>query len=169
MEEQTPLDRLAKVVEYTDELKTQIGAAELALESLIEQYKHLVRDTIPEIMGEMSVLQAKLKNGRVVSLRQEVNISIADPDNAFKWLDIQGEGGIIKTNVITPFNRDEREAAVEFAAELMKKGLSCEMKETVHPMTLKSWAKERLENSRPIPNDLFSTAAFIEAHITKAK
>lgn len=168
MEQQKPLDRLAKVVEFTDDLKAQITAVEESLEQLVEQHKHLIRDTIPEIMGEMGVLQAKLENGRVVSLRQAVNISIADP-NAFLWLDDQGEGGIIKTNIITPFSRDERAAAVELAKELREKGLSCEMKEGVHPSTLKSWAKERLENSRPIPEDLFSIAAFTEAHVTKAK
>lgn len=168
MDQPTPLDRLAKVVEHTDDLKAQIGAIEETLERLTDQHKHLVRDTIPEIMGEMGVLQAKLKNGRVVSLRQAVNISIADPV-AFTWLDAEGEGGIIKTSIITPFNRDERDAAVLLAKELREKGLNCEMKEGVHPSTLKSWAKERLENSRPIPNDLFSIAAFTEAHITKAK
>ena len=79
------------------------------------------------------------------------------PDNAspaLAWLRSSGNGDIIKNSVVCQFGKGEDDIANLLAEELRKKGLHPEQKTFVHPMTLKSFVKERIESAQPIPMDL---------------
>jgi hypothetical protein len=163
-----PRDRLDDMVKKAARIKDQIDDLQYQLEAVTEQYNFIVRDTIPDIMAEMGIEKAVMGDGTAVSLSLSVHPSIASPA-AFEWLDMNGYGGIIKTQCALSFSRSEREEANALIEKLAELGYETELKETVHPMTLKSWAKERIEAAEPVPADLITINAFTEAKLKKGK
>lgn len=160
--------RLDDVVKQAAELSDRIASAEAKIEEMKDQYNKLVRDVIPDIMAEIGIDKGKTGDGHSVSLSLSVHASISNA-SAFKWLDDNGFSGLIKTQCSLDFPRDRREEANYVVQRLTEMGYATELKETVHPMTLKSWAKERIENSEPIPSDFFTVHFFNEAKIKKGK
>lgn len=72
---------------------------------------------------------------------------------AFKWLDDNGHGDLIKTNVTVPFARDEREEARKLVAKLEAEGLPTVIGEAIPWATLTAWLKEMVEkhNATDLP------------------
>jgi ribosomal protein S21 len=154
--------RTLDLAEYIEDMKMTLAKAE-------EKYKNYSQNIIPDIMREYGVDEIKI-DGVKVTLRSDVHPSIPEPrDNAFKWLDQNGFGGLIKTEVKIAFPRDEREQAIEFKRELEEQGMVPEMKENVHYQTLRSWAKERMDAGQSVPDDLFHLNPFTEVKFTIPK
>jgi hypothetical protein len=160
--------RLASVVNNAMEVRDQIESLDLRRELLAERYKTLTQEIIPEIMSEIGIGKTTMEDGTAVSLSLSVHAGISNPA-AYKWLDDNGFSGIIKTKLALSFSREEREEAITLIEKLSEMGYETELAETVHPMTLKSWAKERIEKSEPLPDDLFSIHHFTEAKLKKGK
>lgn len=75
----------------------------------------------------------------------------------FSWLRENGYGGIIKRDVIASFGRGEDAKAEVVYNELVAKGMSVSDKSSVHPSTLKSFVKERVESGdSTFPMDTFA-------------
>jgi hypothetical protein len=150
------------IAEYISDMKDALAKAE-------EKYNHLSRTIIPDIMNEYGVDEIKI-DGVKVSLRFDVHPHIPEPrDAAFQWLDRNGFGGLIKTEVKVGFGRDEHEQAIEFKRELEAQGMIPDMKESVHHQTLRAWAKERMEAGDNVPGDLFQLNPFTEVKFTIPK
>ena len=64
---------------------------------------------------------------------------------AFKWLDDNGHGDLIKTTVSVPFSRDQRDEAKELKEKLEAEGLPTVVGESIPWATLTAWLKEMVE------------------------
>lgn len=75
----------------------------------------------------------------------------------FGWLRENGYGDIIKRDVIASFGKGEDAQAEVVYNELAAKGMSVSDKSSVHPSTLKSFVKERVESGdSTFPLDTFA-------------
>ncbi len=138
---------------------------------LKEEIRQISEDTIPSILEELGLEKIILKSGETISTKMDVSASISK-DNlpvALEWLDNHGYGDLIKTKTVIYFTREEREAALKKAEELSNEGYDVILDENVHPMTLKSWIKERLSDGDDIPLDIFGARQFYKTTITKPK
>lgn len=70
---------------------------------------------------------------------------------AFDWLDANGHGSLIKTEVSVPFVREDRPKALALAAALRERGHTPVIEEAVHHATLTSWLKAQVEDNEPLP------------------
>lgn len=138
--------------------------AELAEELRLvgEELERLYFTDVPDLMDEVGVdrvgLQAEGNHGATDATAQpfySANIAASWPEErrraAFSWLEGNGHGDLIKTEVVVKFPREARARAIKFAAQAEKSGLSPVVRESVHSQTLTAWLKEQVEQHGEMP------------------
>ena len=157
--------------EYTDkELKssTQIAEKQISLQqeviSIEERLKAKKADLrlvseqlLPEAMQSANLMEFVTASGFKISVSPfyQAYISADNTETAFKWLEDNGHGDLIKNQISLSFGRSENEKAKDTIATLEQKGLSPSVKLGVHPQTLKAFVKEQLTNGKDIPSEPF--------------
>lgn len=162
-----PLDRLNQLrdlVAETRDLEQRKAQLEEELKNINKQLTGdggLYFKKLPDLMGEVGITVITLDadgNNPAVEAKAgpfyAANIAAGWPPEkrkaAFDWLDGNGHGDLIKTEVTVLFRREERDDAVAFA-ELAKQYGTPEIKEAVAWNTLTSWLKEQVEDHHYIP------------------
>lgn len=170
-QEPATLERLSAMAVRAGELEGEIALAASALAELEDELHGIRRRHIPELMEGLGMDSFKMSDGREVTVDNKINASITAEHKpaAFLWLRDNNFDGIIKTNVDVSFGKGES-ADAEKAAELLREaGFEPSVAENVHPMTLKSFVKERLEEGDEIPTEVFGIYEFKEAKIKLPK
>jgi hypothetical protein len=160
------LQRALKLAELLLAARKHLEAVEAQLKTAKEDVRRLEQEDLPELMQELGLETFKLTTGETIEVKQDIECGISEERRAraHAWLTDNGFGGLIKTEVVAKFGRDERDAAVAAAEKI-----GGEMVERVHPSTLKSFVKEQMEAGRAIPFDLFAIHPFNRVKITAAK
>jgi hypothetical protein len=160
------LQRALKLAELLLAARKHLEAVEAQLKTAKEDVRRLEQEDLPELMQELGLETFKLTTGELIEVKQDIECGISEERRAraHAWLTDNGFGGLIKTEVVAKFGRDERDAAVAAAEQI-----GGEMVERVHPSTLKSFVKEQMEAGRAIPFDLFAIHPFNRVKITAAK
>lgn len=163
------VEELKMVAESLIACERATALAEEKLKQAKEQERVIREETLPGMMQEIGMKEFVLETGEKVKLSQEVYAAIpADKKyEAFEWLDTNGFGGLIKTDVVVAFTRGELEKAQEFYSELIEKGVSPSLTQNVHAQTLKAFLKEQLADGKEIPLDLFGARPVFAAKISK--
>jgi len=131
-------------------LESEIECLEAKLKERKAQLENVSTKLIPDRMDALGMKSLTLSNGRKVEIKPFYYAKLLD--GAFKWLDENGHGGIIKTEAIRQFTRDERESALEFIQENPGFRLS----ENVHHSTLGAFVREVYGKGETLPEALFS-------------
>lgn len=170
-----PVDSLTRIRGLGELLNTQIDEESrltAELKAAKEARRRTEEEDLPQLMKEVGLTEIKLASGETVKIKEEVTCGItqANRDDALAWLIKNGFGGLIKTEIALAFGRGDRDLAERVAGELSQQGYQdLELKEVVHPGTLKSFIKERMAAGEAIPMDLFSVRPFDKATLTKGK
>lgn len=151
------LAELNALVERLHEAELTLSRKEEELKKANEDVREIAERRLPELMEDMGLANFTTTSGLKISLKVSTHAKIAEGRNseAMAWLDRNGHGGLIKTQVAVEFNRGETDKAKELAGRLSEDGYVAGEKETVHPSTLRGWAREQLENGVDVPLDLF--------------
>jgi hypothetical protein len=109
---------------------------------------------IPEALSALGLSGVTLDDGRKVTVTPEVYVDLNEENRgaAFQWMEDEGYGDLIKTQVACTFGRGEREHAQEVADLLSAAGYQAESKDTVHYQTLRAWAKDLLTQGVLLPD-----------------
>lgn len=160
------LQRVVQLAELLLKLRQNVERLETELKAAKEDVRRVEQEDLPDLMQELGLQTFKLATGEVVDVKQDVECGISEERRAraHAWLTENGFGGLIKTEVVARFGRDQRDAAVAVAEQI-----GGEMIERVHPATLKSFVKEQMEAGRAIPFDLFAIHPFNRVKITSKK
>lgn len=139
-------------------LDEQIEFATQSLKNLTDSRRKLLEEDIPAAMDAANVSEFKTTDGHKLTVSDYVNASItkANEEEAFKWLDENGHGSLIKTDVTAKFGRNDLEEAKRALSLLEGNGMTATMKQSVHASTLKAFAKEQYENGKTLPESCFS-------------
>jgi hypothetical protein len=143
-------------------LQGKIGSKEQELKTLKQKEKELSEQIIPSKLEEFGVLDIKLADGSRISAEPfyAARITAEKTDDAHQWLRDNGHGDIIKNVVSVSFGRGEDDRAKKVMTELFEQGLDAQQKESVHPSTLKAFAREQIEGANQVfdqkARDLFS-------------
>jgi hypothetical protein len=138
------------------------------LKGLKQERQKLTTELIPGVMDEMGVDRLDV-DGVTVTRKLIVSASISDEkrEQAFGWLRDNGLDDIIKNDVVVSFGRGEDNAAKNAVGILREQGFDPDVKTHIHPMTLKAFVKERVEDGKPIDLDLFGAYVVNAAEIRR--
>lgn len=154
--DQGKLESLATHANRARLLEESIETASVALQKMQEELRILIEGTMPEIMMEMNISEIKLVTGEKLIMTKFYSASITPEhaDAAFDWLRKNNFDSLIKNKIEAAFGKGEDEKVRKLMEELAPLGFTC--KTSVHPMTLKSFVREQVEQGTPPPADIFN-------------
>ena len=160
------LQRAVQLAELLLQMRNKVQDMEKQLEVAKADLRRVEQEDLPELMQELGLETFKLKTGETIEVKPEIDCGISEERRraAHDWLTANGFGGLIKTEVVAKFGRDERDAAVACAQQI-----GGEMIERVHPSTLKSFVKEQMAAGKPVPFDLFGVHPYNKVKVTASK
>ena len=149
---------LADQVKGLRDLEDQVKVEEQALKDRKKEIERISGEVIPTLLSEMGLSSLKLADGSAVDVKPyySANISIKNREAAYGWLRSNGLGDIIKNEITVSFGRNEDNKAAEYANLAKGQGYQPTQKLKVEPMTLKAMVRERIENNKDMPMDIFN-------------
>ena len=155
------IDKLSHKVKELQGIAKSIETLEESLKKTKKDYEYLSGEGIPTMMSEMGLSQIKLMDGSSVDVKPyyAANISLKNREAAYNWLRSNGLGDIIKNEIIVSFGRNEDNKAAQYANLAKGQGYQPTQKLKVEPMTLKALVRERIENGKDMPTDIFNVFA----------
>lgn len=154
----------------TDLYLAEVRAAETAevAKTASENVRRIAEGLIPDLMDELGIEEFKTTSGIKLSIKPSYRASIlkARREEAFAWLDENGEGDMIKHTIAAGFARDKTDEANELRERLESEGLNVKDEQKVESSTLKAWVKRMLEEGNTFPMDLFGAGVVDIAKIT---
>jgi hypothetical protein len=140
----------------------RVAELELELKATEREVARILRRDLPERMGKLGLTQisvAPLGNQPGFSVKAKLFYSASigstwEPQRrreAFDWLDANGHGSLIKTEVSATFPRESRDEAVRVAKFLELEGVDPVVRESVHSGTLTAWLKEMVRGGSTPP------------------
>ena len=153
-------DELANVSSLAQKqinLTNEVSQIEDMLKAKKEELRLVQEQELPDALSEVGLTQIVLSSGEKISLSEfySAHISKANQQQAYQWLIENGHEGIIKNEVSLKFNRGESQIVDETVLALKSRGLSPEVKQSIHPSTLKAFVKEQLTTGNDIPTEPF--------------
>lgn len=163
------LEALAEQVKKLQELQNAVLVTEEQLKELKRQSDKISQEVIPTMMHEMNYSSIKLKDGSALEVKPTVLASIfADKkEDAYKWLQDNGYGDLIKNEITVAFGTKENAKAQQYAVLAQGQGFEPSQKLKVEPSTLRGMIRERIEAGLDVPSDIFNVYAGHKTKITK--
>ena len=152
------IQSLADQVQKLNTLDQELELMEKNLKQKKKDFEHLSGEVIPTMMAEMGLSHLKLMDGSSIDVKPNysASITVANRDAAFQWLRDNNLGDIIKNEISVSFGRNEDNKAADYANLASERGYQPTQKLKVEPMTLKALVRERLENGKEMPTELFN-------------
>ena len=150
-------------------LATEVSELETSLKAKKEELRLTSEQELPDAMQAAGLTQITLSTGEKISINEFYNahISKANQEKAYEWLVSNGHEGLIKNEVLMKFGRDESEVVEQTVSALQSRGLSPEVRQSVHPSTLKAFVKEQFTSGNDIPTEPFGIYIGTKASIKK--
>jgi hypothetical protein len=151
------------------QLATQVAEIESMLKAKKEELRLTSEQELPDAMQSAGLTQITLSSGEKISIKEFYNahISKANQEKAYQWLIENGHEGLIKNEVLLKFGREESLVVEETVSALQSRGLSPEVRQSVHPSTLKAFVKEQFTSGNDIPTEPFGIYIGTKATIKK--
>tara|TARA_R100000008_G_scaffold73018_1_gene51359 strand:- start:2625 stop:3200 length:576 start_codon:yes stop_codon:yes gene_type:complete len=151
------------------QLATEVAELEADLKAKKEELRLTSEQELPDAMQAAGLTQIKLSTGENISINEFYNahISKANQEKAYEWLTANGHEGLIKNEVLLKFGREESTVVDETVSALQARGLSPQVRQSVHPSTLKAFVKEQFTSGNDIPTEPFGIYIGTKATIKK--
>ena len=151
------------------QLATEVAELEVNLKAKKEELRLTSEQELPDAMQAAGLTQIKLNSGENISINEFYNahISKANQEKAYEWLMQNGHEGLIKNEVLLKFGREESLVVDETVSALQARGLSPQVRQSVHPSTLKAFVKEQFTSGNDIPTEPFGIYIGTKATIKK--
>ena len=151
------------------ELAQELASLEEAVKAKKEEFRATSEQELPEAMQAAGLTELVLSTGEKITITEFYNahISKVNQETAYNWLVSNGHAGLIKNEVSLKFARDQERIAEETVLALKARGLSPEIRQSVHPSTLKAFVKEQLTSGKDIPSEPFGIYIGSKAIIKK--
>ena len=173
---EAPRDGMKRAIAVGELLLEQMAVVddlEAKLKTAKDAVKKTTEDTLPELMKELGLKNFSLESGWGMTLEEKVQCGITEArrEAAHRWLIDNGYGGLIKTEVVVPFDRGDQEQATALVETLRNDQhlADVNVREAVNAATLKSWVRERMEAGTALPLDLFGVFSYNIVKVTPPK
>ena len=160
--------KLSDLIREAQRQSSLLEQHEQAAKDAKKEYQRITRELIPAEMEAMGLERVDV-DGNSISLQQFVYASIpaSRKEEAFNFLRSVGEDDIIKNEVTVQFGKGQDNMAGAFYDDCLNQGYDPAQKQSVHPMTLKGWVKERLQSGQEIDLEMFGAYVGTEAKIKR--
>lgn len=148
---QDSLQRLNTLVNKYKEQQETIERLEEQLSQAKTAFFKTAKEDIPNLLMQNGLSEIKLPSGEKVSVKMEVVPTITNMEEFAQFLTERGEGSILKTQM--ELGKLDPSIVNSIRKMLVEKlDLYPDIKQTVHPMTLKKYIKELclLNDSNPM-------------------
>lgn len=149
---------LQTLVKQLSEAEAKVAELKAQLEVAVAARDELAHVRIPELMDSLGQERLVLTNlGVEVRVNEKIRASIPvdHRPKAFKWLEENGHGSLIKRSIVVVFNREQQEAAAQLYRQLQSEFAGVKQDMKVEPSTLAAFVREQLGNGSDLPLDLF--------------
>lgn len=165
------IQRAVQLAELLLQLRDGVERLSKQLDAAKADLRRVEQEDLPDLMQELGLETFRLKTGETIEVKPEVECNISEDRRraAHDWLNANGFGGLIKTEVVATFGRGELAEAQRLAAEIAHQGHTPNVVERVHPSTLKSFIKEQMAAGKPVPFDLFGVHPYSKVKVSAAK
>lgn len=167
------LSEIKELISFMENLENEVESLEQQLKDKKEHLELFKNDIIPEYIIGLGLSELKLDDGRKIEIKTSYfgNISDARSESAFKWLRDNGYHTKIKTGIALSFGAGMEEIldCAVLRNFLKEKDIPFNMKEGVHPQTLKSTIRECMEKGINFPQELFGVFIALETVVEKPK
>ncbi len=165
---------VARLARLQVELENEVDKLEGQLKSKKIELQRVAEQDLPEAMDKIGMKKFELTDGTKIDISTFYNASIPAErkPEAFAWLDENGHGGLIKTEVEVKFERGELEIAKEFMTFIRgfnQLSNEPELLQNVHFQTLRGFVREQVESGATLPQDLFGVFIGRKAKIKTPK
>ena len=152
------IDDVIELANKQVEIARDIEAVEQTLKQMQKRYNNIALDLLPDLMRANKLEEVRLEDGSIIRTKQGVSVNIKKADTvvAYKWLDDNGYGDIIKTQVVVSFDRtnEDREKAAKLIGYLTDRNIATQRKESIHGSTLKAFAMTEVEKGTNFPPEI---------------
>lgn len=126
----------------------ELQALEAQASTKKQEIKQLEEVHLPTLLDEIGIEGIDLQGGGRIEAKDFIQTRISEDNKAaaFQWLRETQNDGIIKNEISAKLDRGSDEKAQWIMDVLAARGVPFDQKETVHPMTLKSFITEVLNN-----------------------
>jgi|TARA_R110000824_G_scaffold50752_7_gene141543 hypothetical protein len=163
------MGQISKLAVSQIRLEDRIKVLNEDLKAVKGELRKIQEELLPEALIEFGITGFDTKEGYRVDVTKHYSASIPKTklDEAFAWLNDNSYGDLIKNQVMTKFVRGEEAQAEALYKTLCEQGHTVDTKKWVEPMTLKAFARERVEAGDEFPSDLFGLYICDKAKITR--
>lgn len=154
----TDVPEITKLAEKQHAAQIKVDKIEAELKTANEELKELCEKLLPDAMDRAGLTTYGTTTGISVEVQEKIRASLAveNRPKGFAWLEENGFGGIIKSNVVVAFKRDELEEATELVDRIRsEEQRPANLDRKVEPATLTAFVKEQLEQGKELPLDIF--------------
>lgn len=161
------LKELGDLVNKLADLEEKIFNTEEDLKKLNKGYNELSLVKIPDLFDEFGLSKLNLADGTRIEIIRKYSASITakNQTQCFTWLRENDHDAIIKHDITVNLKKGESEEAITITKQLVKLGVTYKDKEHVHPQTLYSFVKERIESGDDFPLETFKVFPIRKAKV----
>ena len=169
------VDQLGKITDAVDAyLDAQVDAAKAEAEykERMKRVRHYEEHLIPEAMREAGMAEFTTTSGYKVKIKSDVRASIpkARESEAFRWLEGNGQGGLIKRTVEVAFAMGEDDKAQQLMEELQAQDMSVGARRKVESSSLRALLRRLLADpANRVPMDIFGASTYDKAEVKSPK
>lgn len=162
-------ERLLEMGKALQRAEAQVSDLEEQLKAAKRDRDRLALEDIPALADELGLRDGTftMQDGRRLELKRDVSARIPERNReaAMDWLRRHNFSGLIKTQVVANFNRGDNERAKHIVDRVAAEHDDVQMKEVVHPQTLKAFVRERMAAGEDFPWEIFGAHPFMKAEV----
>lgn len=151
------LPEITKLAQAQHVAQVKVKKLEAELKVAKEELRQIAEKRLPEAMDSVGITTYTTKEGVSVEISEKIRASlpVENRPKAFAWLEENGFGGMIKSEVIVNFGRSKIDDATKLVEELRAESHLANLERRVEPMTLTAFVKEQLTQGKELPLDIF--------------
>lgn len=157
---QDKLDAITLAVSQMRHLQDLSAQLTADLATVTTEARRIAEQVLPALMDEAGLASLRLDDGATLTREDAVYASIAQADaaDAAAWLVQNGYGAIVKAAFQIPVGKGDTKLQVRIRTLLGRAKVDYEETSSVHPQTLRAFARESVAEGRNLP-------ASIKVHI----
>lgn len=145
------LSRLSTLAEKQYEAEAKVVTIEADLAAMRRTVRDLSETQIPELMDELGMNEFKTTAGIEIKVDNKIRCGDLKRADGLEWLRENGEGGLIKSEIVVPFSKGNDQEASDLADSLEGDGFACKLNQRVAWNSLASTIKGLLEDGVDVP------------------
>lgn len=154
-------DKLLTITKLAEEqfaAQQNVDSLTNSLKIATEELRKIAEQKLPEAMEEAGVNKFTTTKGIHIEVKEKVRASLPKEQQVtgYDWMEKNGLGAAIESEVIVSFQRDEIDEAKEFVRFLRDQNRIANFERSVHHSRLNSILCERLANGEDVPLEIFS-------------